>query len=151
MKMLNKKGQSKGFTLIEVLIVVIIVAILAALIVPRMLTQPEKAVIAEAQQHLGTLIRAQQAYMDATNTSAFLTITAGSATNWDRLGLVYPTSTKFQYTCTGTQCTASRTNSSQFSGRSIQLANNGFYTCGGVGANLYVNVLATNNDRGCTI
>ena len=51
--------RQKGFTLIEVLIVVVILGVLAALIIPRFLNAPEKAIVAEANQLLGSLIRAQ--------------------------------------------------------------------------------------------
>jgi len=60
------KLNKKGFTLVEVLIVVVILAILAALILPRLLSQPERAVIAEAQQMLGRLRRAQLQNIDLT-------------------------------------------------------------------------------------
>ena len=60
----KKRSGNRGFTLIEILIVVVVVGILASLILPRMLAAPEKAMILEANQLIGAMIRAQQANID---------------------------------------------------------------------------------------
>lgn len=49
--------KQKGFTLIEILIVVVIIALMATLVLPRMLAQPERMVIGEAQNVLGMVRR----------------------------------------------------------------------------------------------
>ena len=143
----------KGFTLIEVLIVVIIIAILAALILPRFLSQPEKALIAEAQMQLGALRRAQQSYADLSGTGQYVAITASSSTNWDVLGLSYPASDKFTYSCSvaGLNCTATRA-SGQYATGSIRLNDNGTYVCSGTGYKAVGgNAANASQDRGCTV
>jgi prepilin-type N-terminal cleavage/methylation domain-containing protein len=105
--MKGRSGKQKGFTLIEVLIVVVIIGVLAALIIPRFLTAPEKAIVAEANQMLGSLVRAEQAVIDLGGT--FVGSGALSTANWTSLGLNTPTASKFSYSCTTPSCTASRT------------------------------------------
>ncbi len=99
--------NKKGFTLIEVLIVVVIIAILAALILPRMTAQTERAAIAEAQQMLGTLRRAQATYMDSTGGGGVAISSNNDTTNLAKLGLREIKSGSFTYTCTnGGDCKA---------------------------------------------
>jgi prepilin-type N-terminal cleavage/methylation domain-containing protein len=125
--------RKKGFTLIEVLIVVVIIGVLAALIIPRFLTAPEKAIVAEANQMIGTLIRAQQANIDTGG--SFVTIADNTtAVSWNKLQLNTPgaavisgAGAKFSYTCTSPVCTATRSGAAAKSvGRNLS----GAWTCG---------------------
>ena len=127
------KRGSGGFTLIEVLIVVVIIGILAALIIPRFFTIPEKAIVAEANQLLGSIIRAQQLNLDIGG--SFTAISDNTtAAPWNKLGMSPPGSSvvsgagaKFLYSCGSPNCTAVRTGTPS---KSINLSLTGAWTCG---------------------
>ena len=78
------KIKRRGFTLIEILIVVVILAILAALILPKLLSQPEKAYIAEASQMLGTMVRQEN------NQEAWVAV---GTTGFSAIGMTNPDTT----------------------------------------------------------
>ncbi|OKH12358.1 hypothetical protein NIES208_16195 [[Limnothrix rosea] IAM M-220] len=59
----NKFELISGFTLIELLIVIIIIGILSAIALPAFLSQAAKARQSEAKLFVGSINRAQQAYM----------------------------------------------------------------------------------------
>ena len=125
---MSQMRKSRGFTLIEVLIVVVIIGVLASLIVPRMVTAPEKAIVAEANQMVGSMIRAQVSNIDLG--AAFVSITTTStAGDWNKLGMKPPTNAKFAYTCSSDACTATKTVGSVSS--TVKLDTAGAWTCGG--------------------
>lgn len=133
--MKGKRKKQSGFTLIEVLMVVVIIGILASLIVPRFSSAPEKAIVAEANQMLGAMIRAQIANVDGGgNFSALLDTDATSDTKWGRLGMKAPgaavasgTGPKFTYTCTSPSCTATRKDQPA---KTLNITLAGVWTCG---------------------
>ena len=127
--MKGRNRRQRGFTLVEVLIVVIIIGVLAALIIPRFLTAPEKAIVAEANQMLGSLIRGQEAVIDLGG--AFVGSGTLTTANWTSLGLTIPSSaSKFAYSCTSPSCTASRTVSGTASTAVLNSSTRG-WTCTG--------------------
>ena len=60
--MLIKQRNSKGFTLVEVLVVVVILAILAAIAVPIYLNYVKSARAGEAQEAIGSIWAASKVY-----------------------------------------------------------------------------------------
>jgi general secretion pathway protein G len=54
--------NSRGFTLIEVMVVIVIIAILAALIVPRVMSRPDEARVTAARQDIGAISQALKLY-----------------------------------------------------------------------------------------
>ena len=51
-----------GFTLIEVMVVIAILAILAALIVPKVMSRPDEALVVAARQDIAALMQALKLY-----------------------------------------------------------------------------------------
>jgi len=129
MKSYLKKRQ-RGFTLVELLIVVVIIVILSALVVPRLIAQPEKAIMAEAHQMLGVLRRAQITRADSTG-AAFVSIDyiGGVATDpavATKLGLQANIGVgSFNYDCSGTapvpHCHAQRVGGSDYDGSFVTI------------------------------
>lgn len=123
----------KGFTLAEVLMVVVVIGILAAIFYPRVKDMPEKSIVAEANQTVGALLRAQRTSLDQGN--AFLSIDSNTTPGpWQLLGLQVPgvsgtsgTGAKFNYICSGTTCTASRPGQVN---KWVTLTTGGTWSCG---------------------
>jgi general secretion pathway protein G len=59
--MLEQK-QSRGFTLIEVMVVVAILGILAAIVVPKIMGRPDDARIVAAKQDIGAIMQSLKLY-----------------------------------------------------------------------------------------
>lgn len=59
---MKHNANSKGFTLIEVMIVIVILGILAALIVPKVMSRPDEAREVAARQDIATLMQALKLY-----------------------------------------------------------------------------------------
>ena len=62
-KVQTKKGNRKGFTLVELLAVLIIIAILAAVAVPTYMSYVKGARAANAQTTIGAIVTANKVYM----------------------------------------------------------------------------------------
>lgn len=77
-----RNNDSRGFTLIELMIVVVIIGLLAALAIPRFMSVSTKNKQAEAQLILKQIYVSQRAYRQAGN-SYFLTGATASASNPD--------------------------------------------------------------------
>jgi prepilin-type N-terminal cleavage/methylation domain-containing protein len=135
------KRKQQGFTLVEVLITVIIVGILAALIIPRFMTAPEKAIVSEANQMLGSLIRSQQRIIDLEGT--FVAASPLVAASWTSLWLTAPSAaSKFVYSCTSPTCSAARTVNGTASTATMNATSN-TWVCSGAYAVL--------TNGGCTV
>lgn len=146
------KIKQRGFTLVEVLIVVVIIAILAALILPRLTQQTENAYIAEAQNMLGTIRRAQINHCDiseCTGTTSYQVDPAVLGLNKTQ-GTIQATAPQIQTTSwnytianTGTNFAVRRTGA--LAGGRVTLSLAGTYTC----ASGYQPVMTGTNTRGC--
>jgi len=140
--------RQRGFTLIEILIVIVILGILAAMILPRFLSQTENAYVAEAQQVLGVLRRAEANYCDMTSCGSSYFGVGADATVADMptLGLKAIPATNFTYECgsDGT-CKATRKSGSAANG-TISLAIGGGFTCDD---SKYVAVDSADPSKGC--
>lgn len=121
------RNSKKGFTLVELLIVVVILGILAALLLPRLASQPEKAIIAEGVNMLGAMRRAQITTSDASPGANYIALTTGvtsvASQPWNQIGVNNPNvgapgvgDPAFNYTCgagapnSGVTCQAVRRN-----------------------------------------
>ncbi len=51
----SKQGKRTGFTLIEIMVVIVILGILAGLIIPRIMSEPEKARVVKAKMQIQNL------------------------------------------------------------------------------------------------
>jgi general secretion pathway protein G len=60
--MKNSFQNSKGFTLIEIMVVILIIGVLAALIVPKVMSRPDEARMTAAKQDIATITQALNLY-----------------------------------------------------------------------------------------
>lgn len=75
----NFHRNSKGFTLIELMIVVVIIGILAALAIPRFMRSTTKSKQSEAKQLLKQIYTMERAYRQEFNTYILNGVTASAA------------------------------------------------------------------------
>lgn len=61
-KMINRRHDDNGFTLLELMVVVVILSILALVIVPRIIDRPDQARIARVQSDIAVLENALKLY-----------------------------------------------------------------------------------------
>jgi type IV pilus assembly protein PilA len=92
--------DTKGFTLVELLVVIIIIGILAAIALPNFLSQGAKAKQTDAKQNIGLINRAQSAYRVENNTFAttFDVLSTGVLS-----GNTKATTNNYTYNLVGTQ------------------------------------------------
>jgi type IV pilus assembly protein PilE len=109
----NFHRNSKGFTLIELMIVVVIIGILAALAIPRFMRSTTKSKQSEAKQILKQVYVMQRAYRQEYNSYCLNGVTASATaqTAFARLGVDIMGSARYSYamvaavntfTCTAT-------------------------------------------------
>lgn len=98
-----KTKKKKGFTLIEILIVIVILAVLASLVLPRMMAQPERALVAEAINYLGVIRRAQESIVGSTQgnwMNATAAVGGAGDAGWQGIGMGPVSGTSsFSYAC----------------------------------------------------
>lgn len=100
----NFHRNSKGFTLIELMIVVVIIGILAALAIPRFMRSTTKSKQSEAKQLLKQIYTMQRAYRQEFNTYACNGVTADSTTPAALavIGVDIMTNARYAYSLTST-------------------------------------------------
>ncbi|MEE8417578.1 MAG: prepilin-type N-terminal cleavage/methylation domain-containing protein [candidate division Zixibacteria bacterium] len=104
--------NSKGFTLIELMIVVVIIGILAALAIPRFMRSTTKSKQSEAKQLLKQIYTMQRAYRQEFNAYCLSGVTASATaqTAYARLGVDVMASARYSYAMAATvntfTCTA---------------------------------------------
>jgi type IV pilus assembly protein PilA len=94
--------NSKGFTLIELMIVVVIIGILAALAIPRFMRSTTKAKMSEARQLLKQIYTMQRAYRQENDTYTCNGLTASSTAQntFSPIGVEVGASARYSYAMT---------------------------------------------------
>jgi prepilin-type N-terminal cleavage/methylation domain-containing protein len=104
--------NSKGFTLIELMIVVVIIGILAALAIPRFMRSTTKSKQSEAKQILKQVYTMQHAYRQEYNAYCLNGVTASAAApiTFAQIGVDIMASARYTYAMVATAntftCTA---------------------------------------------
>ena len=98
--MIRNHRNSKGFTLIELMIVVVIIGILAALAIPRFMRSTTKAKQTEAKQLLKQIYTMQHAYRQEFNAYCLNAVVASAAApaTYARIGVDIGASARYTYT-----------------------------------------------------
>jgi prepilin-type N-terminal cleavage/methylation domain-containing protein len=98
----NFHRNSKGFTLIELMIVVVIIGILAALAIPRFMRSTTKSKQSEAKQLLKQIYTMQRAYRQEFNTYALNGAIADSTliAGFANIGVDIMQNARYQYVMT---------------------------------------------------
>ena len=96
----NSNRNSKGFTLIELMIVVVIIGILAALAIPRFMRSTTKSKQSEAKQILKQVYTMQHAYRQEYNAYCLNGASASAAapTGFAQIGVDIMASARYTYT-----------------------------------------------------
>ncbi len=143
-KMLNRKGSTKGFTLLEVLIVLVILAVLAGLAIPAYQAAVEKSRSQEALASLAAAREAMMRYFAVNNTYADVPATGNVIAADMSTGVDYNPNTGvggqtpiFSYTVGGRGAaafviTATRIGGGAAAGSTITIDQSGRITRGGV-------------------
>ena len=98
--------DSKGYTLMEIVVVLVIIGVIAGFYFPRFTVPSEKAWAANAQNNLLAIYTAQQNYKN--NNGSYATPATLSAIN-SALSLSIQDDGTYSYTCSsGVTCTATR-------------------------------------------
>jgi prepilin-type N-terminal cleavage/methylation domain-containing protein len=86
--MLQKlRGNSKGFTLIELMIVIAIIGILAAIAIPNFIAYRNKAYCSAAESDANNLAAALADYYSVPSHTGFQAGAVGNPTDWVGLGI----------------------------------------------------------------
>lgn len=93
------KDPQKGFTLAELLIVIVILGVLGSMALPRFYPQKEKAIVAEAVSMLSAIRQGEAAYH--LENGEYLAVNSANPTDWVKLGIDDPNTTKWSYTVLG--------------------------------------------------
>ncbi len=98
----NFHRNSKGFTLIELMIVVVIIGILAALAIPRFMRSTTKSKQSEAKQLLKQVYTMQRAYRQEYNAYCLNGVTASAAApaTFAQIGVDVMSSARYTYVMT---------------------------------------------------